>query len=81
MKLVERLNIYASQKKGWLPPRYGKASYQDMNPGEQAVVDSFHGDDSKGSGEKAYTAVMANASFFLAEPTQKLPALMEAQHG
>lgn len=81
MKLVERLNIYASQKKGWLPPRYGKASYQDMNPSEQAVVDSFHGDDSKGSGEKAYTAVMANASFFLAEPTQKLPALMEAQHG
>ena len=78
MPLVERLNIYASQKKGWLPPRYGKAKYQDMNPGEQAVVDSFHGDDSKGSGEKAYTEVMAKADFYLAEPTQKLPALMAA---
>lgn len=78
MKLVDRLNIYASQKKGWLPPRYGKAKYQDMDPGEQAVVDSFHGDDSKGSGEKAYTEVMAKADFYLAEPTQKLPALMAA---
>jgi len=78
MKLVDRLNIYASQKKGWLPPRYGKAKYQDMDPGEQAVIDSFHGDDSKGSGEKAYTEVMAKADFYLAEPTQKLPALMAA---
>jgi len=78
MKMVDRLNIYASQKKGWLPPRYGKAKYKDMNDMEQAVVDSFHGDDSKGSGEKAYSAVMANADFYLAEPTQKLPALMSA---
>ena len=75
---MERLNIYASQKKGWLPPRYGKAKYTDMKPDEKAVVDSFHGDGAEGSGEKAYAAVMANASFFLAEPTQKLPALMAA---
>ena len=78
MKLVDRLNIYASQKKGWLPPRYGKAKYKDMNDMEQAVVDSFHGDNSKGSGEKAYAEVMAKADFYLAEPTQKLPALMAA---
>ena len=75
MPLVERLNIYASQKKGWLPPRYGKARYKDMHPEERAVVDSFHGDDSEGSGEKAYAEVMAKADFYLAEPTQKLPAL------
>ena len=78
MKLVDRLNIYASQKKGWLPPRYGKAKYKDMNDMEQMVVDSFHGNDTKGSGAKAYAEVMANAAFYLAEPTQKLPALMAA---
>ena len=78
MKLVDRLNIYASQKKGWLPPRYGKAMYKDMNDMEQAVVDSFHGNDTKGSGAKAYAEVMANAAFYLTEPTQKLPALMDA---
>ena len=78
MALVDRLNIYASQKKGWLPPRYGKARYKDMQPEERAVIDSFHGDESEGSGEKAYTEVMANAAFYLAEPTQKLPALAAA---
>lgn len=78
MDLVDRLNIYASQKKGWLPPRYGKAKYKDMDTAEKAVVDSFHGDGATGSGEKAYTEVMTNAAFYLAEPTQKLPALMAA---
>jgi hypothetical protein len=46
-----------------------------MKPEEKAVVDSFHGDGKDGSGEKAYTTVMANAAFYLAEPTQQLPAL------
>ena len=76
MELVERMNIYASQKKGWLPPRYGKAKYADMRPEEKAVVDSFHGDGADGSGEKAYAAVMAKADFYLTDPAQKLPALM-----
>ena len=81
MPLVDRLNIYASQKKGWLPPRYGKARYKDMAADEKAVVDSFHGDGANGSGEKAYTEVMTNATFYLAEPTQKLPAMMAGSEG
>lgn len=76
MDLVERLNIYASQKKGWLPPNYGKTSYKDMQEAEQAVVDSFHGDGSEGSGAEAYAEVIRNSAFYLAEPTQKMPALM-----
>ena len=78
MALVDRLNIYASQKKGWLPPRYGKTRYANMTAQEKAVVDSFNGDGAEGSGDKAYTEIMAKASFYLAEPTQKLPALMAA---
>lgn len=78
MDLVDRLNIYASQKKGWLPPRYGKASYKNMEAKEKAVVDSFHGDGAEGSGEAAYTEVLRKADYYLAEPTQKLPALMAA---
>ena len=52
-----------------------------MNRAVKEVVDSFHGDGAEGSGEKAYTEVMANAAFFLAEPTQKLPALMAGSEG
>ena len=76
MPLVDRLNIYASQKKGWLPPSYGKKRYKDMTPAEKAVVDSFHGDGADGSGEEAYAQVLANPTFYLAEPTQSFPALV-----
>lgn len=75
MPLVERLNIYASQHKGWLPPNYGRTSYGKMNAKEKAVVDSFHGDGSDGSGEEAYSEVIANASYYLAEPAQTAPLL------
>lgn len=42
--LIEKLNIYGSQKKGWLPPTYGNKAYKDMNPEEKSVVDSFQGE-------------------------------------
>ena len=76
--LVERLNIYASQKKGWLPPNYGKSTYTNMDTAERAVVDSFHGDGTNGSGADAYESVMKNAAFYLSNPAQKMPALMSA---
>ena len=75
MKIVDRLNIYASKKRGWLPPNYGKTTYGNMGGEEKAVVDSFHGSGEEGSGEKEYAEVMANASFYLAEPTQNVPML------
>lgn len=75
MPLVERLNIYASQKKGWLPPVYGRASYQTMNAEEQAVVDSFHGDGTEGSGEMEYQTVLENSAFYLSDPTQQTLAI------
>lgn len=76
MRLVDRLNIYASRKKGWLPPNYGRAKYGNMREDERAVVDSFHGDGSTGSGAEAYADVLAAADFYLADPAKKMPALM-----
>lgn len=76
-ELVDRFNIYCCKHKGWLPPSYGKARYSNMQAGEKAVVDSFHGDGKEGSGEKAYNSVMARPGYYLAEPTQELPLLME----
>lgn len=80
MPLVEKLNIYASRKKGWLPPNYGKASYHEMKAEEKAVIDSFHGDGTAGSGADAYREVITKAEYFLAEPTQHMPALMQGEH-
>lgn len=30
-ELLKKFNIYGSQKKGWLPPAYGKKKYSEMN--------------------------------------------------
>ena len=69
-ELLDRFNIYCAQQRGWLPPSYGNVKYADMAAEEQAVVDSYHGDDTQGSGEKAYNAVVARAGYFLAPPNQ-----------
>ena len=79
MPIVERLNIFGSQKHGWLPPNYGKSGYSDMDAEERAVVDSFHGNGSEGSGAVAYAEVLSKSGFYLASPTQSLPALNAPQ--
>jgi protein-L-isoaspartate O-methyltransferase len=42
-KLLEKFNLFGSQKKGWLPPNYGKKSYSDMNTEEKEIVKEFSG--------------------------------------
>lgn len=44
--VLKSFNIFASQKKGWLPPSYGKKSYHDMSRADRAVVDSYEGETS-----------------------------------
>lgn len=61
MELLEKFNIYGSQRKGWLPPSYGKANYEDMSVEEQTVIDEFQG-------REAYEAVMKDAGYYLAPP-------------
>lgn len=58
MDLLEKFNMYACQKKGWLPPDYGKKRYHDMSKESQHIVDSFQG-------KKKYEEVMARADYFL----------------
>jgi phospholipid N-methyltransferase len=42
-RLLDKFNIYGSQRKGWLPPSYGKKLYQEMDTEEKQVVDEFQG--------------------------------------
>lgn len=75
MELVERFNIYCSQKKGWLPPSYGRTTYSDMSKEEKAVVDGFHGTGAEGTGEKAYNEVLTHRAYYLSEPAKQMPML------
>ena len=54
----KKFNIFGAQHKGWLPPSYGKAVYDNLEKEERAVVDSFEG-------EASYTDTMSNAGYYL----------------
>jgi hypothetical protein len=73
--LVDRFNIYCSQKKNWLPPNYGRTAYANMDKEAQAVVDEFHGNGTEGSGAAAYGEIMKQRGYFLAEPGGQMLAL------
>jgi 16S rRNA G966 N2-methylase RsmD len=79
MPLVDRLNIYAAKGRGWLPPSYGRATYSNLDAEEKAVVDSFHGDGSEGSGATAYAEVLKDSSYYLSAPSQSMALLEEAK--
>ena len=42
--VLKSFNLYAGQRKRWLPPTYGKKSYHDMAAADRRVVDSYEGD-------------------------------------
>lgn len=63
--IIKSLNIYAGQKKGWLPPSYGKSSYDNMTTEEKEVVDSFQG-------KADYNKMMKNKARYLFNSEQAL---------
>lgn len=57
-ELLKKFNIFGSQRKGWLPPCYGKKTYKDMTAEEKRVVNEFEG-------EKDYSSVMNNVAYYI----------------
>lgn len=57
-KLLEKFNIYGSQRKGWLPPSYGKRAYSDMDDTEKSVIDGFQG-------RESYEEVIRDKDYYL----------------
>lgn len=67
MDLLHKFNLFGSQRKGWLPPSYGKSRYKDMTREEKEVINQFEG-------ESSYSKVMNNQSYYLVK-TEELLAL------
>ena len=57
-ELLKKFNIFGSLQKGWLPQTYGKKRYDDMEPEEKAVIDSFEG-------EISYDETIRKSDFYL----------------
>lgn len=58
MDLLEKFNLFASMRKGWLPPNYGKRHYADMSAEEKEAVDAFQG-------KEKYEEILRNADYYL----------------
>lgn len=63
--LLKKFNLFGSQRKGWLPPAYGKKQYKDMTEEERKVIDDFEG-------EENYNKIMNNTSFYLQRGNEML---------
>lgn len=58
LELLKKLNIFGSQRKGWLPPGYGKVKYSEMDQEAKAVINEFEG-------EEEYSKTVHNSSYYL----------------
>ena len=66
LELLEKFNLFGSQKKGWLPPNYGKKRYADMTAEEQEVVKEFSG------GEKEYNKIFNKQDYYIVSSNNML---------
>lgn len=62
-ELLDKFNIFGSQRKGWLPPSYGHKQYEEMSQEERQTVDNFQG-------KTEYERVMRNKAFYLVDSKQ-----------
>lgn len=58
LELLKKFNIFGSQRKGWLPPSYGKSEYKDMTAEEKAVINEFEG-------QEEYKKTLANKNYYI----------------
>ncbi|TFB85828.1 DUF4942 domain-containing protein [Cryobacterium algoricola] len=59
--LLKKFNLIGSQRKGWLPPTYGKKAYTDLGEEDRDLVDEFEG-------KASYAETVANTEFYTDRP-------------
>ena len=66
--LLKKLNIFGSQQKKWLPPGYGKKTYDEMLSEEKVVIDEFEGKDN-------YADTLQKQDYFIYNPAKSIQCL------
>ena len=67
-RLLKKLNIYGSQQKGWLPKGYARKRYEEFNPEEQSVIESFEGIES-------YNETLMESQYYIFDAVRTMPML------
>lgn len=63
--LLDKFNLFASQRKGWLPPCYGKKTYAEMDEEEKQIIDDFQGKD-------RYDEIISNKAAYIVGTEQMM---------
>lgn len=69
-RLLKKLNIFGSQRKGWLPKGYARRKYEEMSAEEQSVIESFEG-------RESYNASVMESAYYLFDAVHSVPMLTE----
>ena len=69
-ELIKRFNIYAAKHRGWLPPSYGKKTYEQMDEEEKKVIDDFQG-------KEDYNIVLSKPEYYLNAPVKQNVLMIE----
>lgn len=67
-RLLKKLNIFGSQRKGWLPKGYARRKYEEMSAEEQAVIESFEG-------RESYNVSVMESEYYLFDSGRLMPML------
>lgn len=67
-RLLKKLNIFGSQRKGWLPKGYARRKYEEMSAEERSVIESFEG-------RESYNASVNEAAYYLFDAGHSMPML------
>ena len=71
-RLLKKLNIFGSQRKGWLPKGYARRRYEEFDAEEQAVIDSFEG-------QTEYNATFMESHYYLFDAGCSMPMLTSGE--
>ena len=69
-RLLKKLNIFGSQRKGWLPKGYARRRYEEMSAEEQSVIESFEG-------RESYNSSVMESEYYLFDAGHSVPMLTE----
>ena len=67
-RLLKKLNIFGSQREGWLPKGYARRKYEEMSAEEQSVIESFEGGES-------YEASVKKSEYYLFDAVRSMQML------
>ena len=67
-RLLKKLNIFGSQRKGWLPKGYARRRYEEMSAEEQSVIESFEG-------RESYKSSVMESEYYLFDAGHSMPML------